>query len=140
MREVGLYATGSQKEETSSSDEPQPPIDMTHCYYPELAANFMAFAVPNLILYPLSTVLNRLYVQGTRTIIDDLDNGYDVVPLSTNYVGLIDCIRTVWREEGILGFYRGFGAILLQCVLYFLVLKITKFIYVQLSQDFKGKR
>lgn len=139
MRKVGLISTGSQKE-GSSSDEPQPPNDMTQCYYPELAANFVAFAIPNLVLYPFSTVLNRLYVQGTRTIIDDLDNGYDVVPLSTNYVGMMDCFRTIWREEGILGFYRGFGALIVQCVLYFLVLKITKFIYIQLSQDFNGKR
>lgn len=135
MRQIGIY--GPLK---GSEDDPHPPNDMTQSYYPELVANFMAFVIPDVIMYPFSTVLNRLYIQGTRTIIDDLDNGYDVVPLSTNYVGMMDCCATIWREEGFFGFYRGFGALVIQCVIYFIVLKITKFIYVSLSQDFKGKR
>ncbi|KAK3744104.1 hypothetical protein QZH41_016795 [Actinostola sp. cb2023] len=136
MRQVGLYG-GSLVE---SEDNPNPPNDMTQSYYPELVANFMAFVIPDVILYPCGTVLNRLYVQGTRTIIDELDNGYDVVPLSTNYIGMMDCCTTIWREEGVLGFYRGFGALVIQFVIYLIVLKITKFIYVTLSKDFKGKQ
>ncbi|EDO33395.1 predicted protein [Nematostella vectensis] len=131
MGHTGLYG--------DCNEDPPPTSDMTQSYYPELVANFMAFVVPDLILYPFETVLHRLYIQGTRTIIDDLDNAADVIPLSTNYFSMLDCFRTIYQQEGIFGFYRGFGALLIQCVVYFVILKITKVVYVRLSQDFQGK-
>ena len=138
MKSKGLYSQSSAPE-NNSEDEPSPPNDMTHTYFPELSANFVALIVPDVILYPLETVLYRLYVQGTRTIIDDLDVGYGVLPLCTKYDGMMDCFHTIWREEGLGGFYKGFGALILQCLIHFLILKLTKLVYVQVSQDFKGK-
>ena len=136
LRNAGLYRENALREE---HDDPEPHRDLVQSYFPELTANFVGFMVPEIVVYPMETVLHRLYVQGTRTIIDDLDNGYDVVPLCTNYDGMLDCFRTIWREEGLGGFYKGFGALLLQIVVHFLILKLTKFVYVQLSEDFKGK-
>lgn len=124
---------------TSSDEEPPGPTDMTRTYYPELVANFLAFFIPEFLLYPLETVLNQLYVQGTRTIIDDLDTGTGVVPLCTNYDGMLDCFRSIWRDEGLGGFYKGFGALLIQLFIHWLILKLTQFVYKEISQDFKGK-
>lgn len=124
---------------TSSEEEPPGPTDMTDTYYPELVANFLAFFIPEFLLYPLETVLNQLYVQGTRTIIDDLDTGTGVVPLCTNYDGMLDCFRSIWRDEGFGGFYKGFGALLIQLFIHWLILKLTQFVYKEMSQDVKGK-
>jgi solute carrier family 25 protein 46 len=59
-----------------------------------------------LAMYPLETVLNRLIVQGTRTIIDNTDTGYGVVPINTRYDGFIDCIQSISQTEGLFGFYK----------------------------------
>lgn len=122
-----------------SYDEPPDPTDMARTYYPELVANFLALFVPEILLYPLETVLNQLYVQGTRTIVDDLDTGSGVVPLCTNYDGVMDCFHSIWRDEGLGGFYKGFGALMIQLFLHWLILKLTQFVYREMSQDFKGK-
>lgn len=137
MRNAGLYKGNVHRDK--KDDEPEPPRDMVQTYFPELTANFVGFVVPEILAYPMETVLHRLYVQGTRTIIDNLDSGKDVVPLCTNYHGMLDCFRTIWREEGLGGFYKGFGALLIQILVHFLILKLTKIVYVQLSEDFKGK-
>ena len=62
----------------------------------------------------METVLNRLHLQGSRTIIDNLDSGFEVVPVITRYEGFFDCCESIRSEEGFGGFYRGFGALVLQ--------------------------
>lgn len=80
------------------------------------------------MLYPIETVINRLIVQGTRTIIDNTDNGVGVVPINTRYEGFFDCMRTISEREGMLGFYKGFGAIAFEIALHLAVLKFAKVI------------
>ncbi|CAH3042319.1 unnamed protein product [Porites lobata] len=138
MKGRGLSLSRDQHP-TSSDDEPPDSTDMTQTYYPELVGNFLALFIPEILLYPLETVLNQLYVQGTRTIIDDLDTGSGVVPLCTNYGGVFDCFRSIWRDEGLGGFYKGFGALLIQLFIHWFILKLTQFVYREMSQDFKGK-
>ena len=75
----------------------------------------------------METIINRLIVQGTRTIIDNTDNGIGVIPINTRYDGFIDCLRTIEHTEGMLGFYKGVGVVLLECVLQFALLKLAKF-------------
>ncbi|OCT98545.1 hypothetical protein XELAEV_18010781mg [Xenopus laevis] len=103
-------------------------------YFPELIANFAASLCADVLLYPLETVLHRLHIQGTRTIIDNTDLGHEVVPINTQYEGLKDCINTIKREEGGLGFYKGFGAVVVQYTLHAIVLQITKIIYSSVVQ------
>ena len=45
-------------------------------------------------------------MQGTRTIIDSLDAGYEVKPILTRYEGFFDCLSTSLKEEGILGLFK----------------------------------
>ncbi|NP_001088052.1 solute carrier family 25 member 46-B [Xenopus laevis] len=103
-------------------------------YFPELLANFAASLCADVLLYPLETVMHRLHIQGTRTIIDNTDLGHEVVPINTQYEGLKDCINTIKREEGGLGFYKGFGAVVVQYTLHAIVLQITKIIYSSVVQ------
>lgn len=108
---------------------------MLDAYFPELIANFVASLCSDVTLYPLETVLHRLHVQGTRTIIDNTDLGYEVLPINTQYEGVRDCVNTIRQEEGALGFYKGFGAVVIQYTLHAAVLQITKIIYSTLLQN-----
>ncbi|XP_058512302.1 mitochondrial outer membrane protein SLC25A46 isoform X1 [Ochotona princeps] len=117
------------------AENTSPVQSMLDAYFPELIANFAASLCSDAILYPLETVLHRLHIQGTRTIIDNTDLGYEVLPINTQYEGMKDCINTIRQEEGVLGFYKGFGAVLIQYTLHAAVLQITKIIYSTLLQN-----
>lgn len=126
------------KRKTYSShlaDSPSPVQSMLDAYFPELIANFAASLCSDVILYPMETVLHRLHIQGTRTIIDNTDLGYEVLPINTQYEGMRDCINTIRQEEGTLGFYKGFGTVIIQYTLHAAVLQITKVIYSTLLQN-----
>uniref|UniRef100_A0A8C3V331 Solute carrier family 25 member 46 n=2 Tax=Catharus ustulatus TaxID=91951 RepID=A0A8C3V331_CATUS len=117
---------------TESSTSVQSMLD---AYFPELIASFAASLCADVMLYPLETVLHRLHIQGTRTIIDNTDLGYEVLPINTQYEGMKDCISTIKREEGVQGFYKGFGAVIVQYTLHVAVLQLTKIIYSTLLQN-----
>ncbi|KAF6357548.1 solute carrier family 25 member 46 [Rhinolophus ferrumequinum] len=117
------------------AESTSPVQSMLDAYFPELIANFAASLCSDVILYPLETVLHRLHIQGTRTIIDNTDLGYEVLPINTQYEGMRDCINTIKQEEGVLGFYKGFGAVIIQYTLHAAVLQITKIIYSTLLQN-----
>lgn len=51
-------------------------------------------------------LFHRLHMQGTRTIIDSLDVGYEVKPILTRYEGFFDCLNTTLQEEGFLGLFK----------------------------------
>ncbi|XP_024419039.2 mitochondrial outer membrane protein SLC25A46 isoform X4 [Desmodus rotundus] len=117
------------------AESTSPVQSMLDAYFPELIANFAASLCSDVILYPLETVLHRLHIQGTRTIIDNTDLGYEVLPINTQYEGMRDCVNTIKQEEGVLGFYKGFGAVIVQYTLHAAVLQITKIIYSTLLQN-----
>ncbi|XP_073200778.1 mitochondrial outer membrane protein SLC25A46 isoform X2 [Lepidochelys kempii] len=122
----------SQNLPTEGSNSVQSMLD---AYFPELIASFAASLCADVMIYPLETVLHRLHIQGTRTIIDNTDLGYEVLPINTQYEGMRDCINTIKREEGMLGFYKGFGAVVVQYTLHVAVLQLTKIIYSTLLQN-----
>ena len=74
----------------------------------------------------METVINRLIVQGTRTIIDNTDSGSGVVPINTRYDGFLDCIQSINESEGAFGFYKGLGALLVESVLFYGLLRLAK--------------
>ncbi|XP_059825496.1 mitochondrial outer membrane protein SLC25A46 isoform X2 [Hypanus sabinus] len=122
----------SQQYPTETSSSVQTVLD---AYFPELIAGFVANLCADVLVYPLETVLHRLHVQGTRTIIDNTDHGYEVLPINTQYEGMKDCINIIKKEEGIFGFYKGFGAVLVQYTLHAAVLQITRIIYSMWLQN-----
>lgn len=130
---------GSQKPMSSDSglDTVQSMLDS---YFPELMASFAASLCADVLLFPLETVLHRLHIQGTRTIIDNTDLGFEVLPINTQYEGMRDCINAIRREEGTLGFYKGFGSIVVQYSLHAAVLQLTKMIYSALLRSAWVKR
>ena len=92
-------------------------------------------------LYPMETVINRLMVQGTRTIIDNTDSGVGVIPINTRYDGFFDCVQSVSQAEGSLGFYKGIGALALEAMLCVGLLKLAKSVATRVcKQSFRQLR
>jgi solute carrier family 25, member 46 len=81
-----------------------------------------------LALYPIETILNRLIVQGTRTIIDNTDTGFGVIPVNTRYDSFLDCAHMISETEGLFGFYKGIGNIFFEVCLQYAIFKIVKLI------------
>ena len=100
----------------------------------EVYSNLISMLTTEMIFYPFETILHRIQLQGTRTIIDNLDNGYAVVPILTNYQGAVDCFRTTVSTEGFSGLYKGFGAIVLQFAAHIAVIKLTKWVINQITE------
>ena len=117
------------KVKTNQSQKEKKDSEMKYMYYHELSSNFLSSLLTDIIMFPFETVFLRLHLQGTRTIIDDTDKGYGVVPLCTSYDGLQDCFYSIHRDEGFSGFYKGFGALCLNYFVQFLILKGAKLFY-----------
>lgn len=96
--------------------------------YQESLAQYLGHLTAIVSLYPIETILNRLIVQGTRTIIDNTDYGYGVIPINTRYDGFIDCAQMISETEGVFGFYKGIGNMFVEATLQFAILKIAKII------------
>jgi len=92
----------------------------------EAVSDLTASAFSDAVLFPLELVMHRLYLQGTRTIIDNLDTGTSVMPILTGYEGPLDCLATTVAQEGRLGLLKGFGALLLQTSLIVMLYKVVK--------------
>ena len=71
--------------------------------YREQISGVIGLLFADIILYPVETVLHRLHLQGTRTIIDNLETGREVVPIITRYEGFADCFTSIISDEGISG-------------------------------------
>ena len=108
-------------------------------HYPELLATFVGSLFIDCILYPFETVLHRLYVQGTRTLIENMDNGTEIVEIRTQYEGVVDCFKSILVEEGLPGLYQGFGAVILQYLIHAAILKTGHFLFKKISQEISGE-
>ncbi|KAG5673885.1 hypothetical protein PVAND_003891 [Polypedilum vanderplanki] len=100
----------------------------------ELASNIISLITSEILFYPFETVLHRIQLQGTRTIIDNLDTGTQVVPILTSYEGAFDCYVTTIQSEGFGGLYKGFGALMLQFAAHLAVIKLSKWVFNQITE------
>lgn len=105
----------------------------------ELQSTVVSMLIADVVFYPLETVIHRLHLQGTRTIIDNLDTGRSVTPLLTGYSGARDCYATIVSTEGPLGLYKGFGALILQFAVHIVVLRTAKWVLTELGSIMKFK-
>ncbi|KAI6179485.1 Solute carrier family 25 member 46 [Aphelenchoides besseyi] len=102
-----------------------------HAILPEMFATITSAAISDVICYPIETVIHRLYIQGTRTLIDNLDTGASAISVTAKYTGFLDCLKSIVNREGFSALYSGVGAIGLQYVLQFLVLRTMRTIFEQ---------
>lgn len=99
----------------------------------EFHAALIGTVVSDVVFYPFETILHRLHLQGTRTIVDNLDTGRSVLPILTNYCGPVDCYEACLRNEGVFGLYKGFGALVLQYAAHIAVIHITRFVLTEVT-------
>ncbi|KAI1710806.1 mitochondrial carrier protein domain-containing protein [Ditylenchus destructor] len=100
-----------------------------HTVMPEMFASITAGLVADLVCFPLETVVHRLYIQGTRALIDNLDTGGKAINVNFKYTGTLHCVRSIIRHEGLSGFYQGVGAVVLQYSLQFCVLQALRAVF-----------
>ncbi|XP_018326051.1 solute carrier family 25 member 46 [Agrilus planipennis] len=106
----------------------------------EMNASFIALVVADTIFYPLETVVHRIHLQGTRTIIDNLENGKTVLAILTNYGGSIDCYEKCIEMETPAGLYKGYGALILQYTAHIALIKFTHFVFMQVADIIRKTR
>ncbi|TKR94114.1 hypothetical protein L596_008444 [Steinernema carpocapsae] len=109
----------------------KPPNERTtfHAYLPQMIGQMGSVLMADILLYPFSTILHRMYIQGTRTLIDNLDTGTSAISITVKYTGFFDCLRTVVNKEGFWALYGGFGALALQCGLNFMLLRLVRSVF-----------
>jgi len=100
-------------------------------YFPSLFARFTSHIFADAMLYPIETVLHRLYIQGTRTLIDNLDSGLSAVSIDAKYAGFVHCFRSIIHKEGFFALYNGIGAVAMQYLLHFFILRFIRLIFDQ---------
>ncbi|OWR54490.1 hypothetical protein KGM_208020 [Danaus plexippus plexippus] len=102
-----------------------------------LKANIFSFVTMEILFFPVETIIHRLHIQGTRTIIDNLDTGTSVTPILTGYEGFLDCYSTTIAKEGVAGLYKGFGALVLQLAAHLAIIKLTTLVVSEMSNLLK---
>ncbi|VDM40179.1 unnamed protein product [Toxocara canis] len=100
-----------------------------HQYLPQMFATMTSQVLADLACYPLETVLHRLYIQGTRTLIDNLDNGMSAISITAKYSGFFDCTRSIINREGFWALYGGMGALAIQYMLHFSFLRLLRWLF-----------
>ena len=89
-----------------------------------LWTSYLGSLMVDVLLYPLETVMVRLYCQGMPVLVDNIQTGSDVAFIMTYYRGFFDCIMGIWDTEGLWGFYKGFSALLLRYTVYGVILMV----------------
>lgn len=101
----------------------------------QISNSIMASLIADVVLLPIETILNSLYIQGTRTIIDNVDETTVVLPVLTNYDGFGDCYRSILKFEGGFGFYKGLGAIVLQYSVHFIIFRTLYYLVKEFDSN-----
>lgn len=101
--------------------------------YQELLATFSGMLVADIVLFPFETILHRLYLQGTRVLTDNMDHGREVLGVQFKYSGFLDCIWQIFCDDGLSGFYRGLGTLILQYTCQLVGLKLLQYAFVKLT-------
>lgn len=127
-----------QQEEESRGAFPKDPENSLVLREIELTSSLIAVVSSDVIFYPFETILHRLHLQGTRTIIDNLDTGSSVLPILTNYEGPVDCYESCLANEGPFGLYKGFGALILQYAAHIVVVHLTRVFLTEITMRLKS--
>ncbi|CAG9760398.1 unnamed protein product [Ceutorhynchus assimilis] len=99
----------------------------------KMTAALIATISADVVFYPCETIVHRLHLQGTRTIVDNLSDGRSVLAILTNYRGAVDCYEKCIGTEGTSGLYKGFGALILQYMAHIALIKISRFLLSELG-------
>ncbi|CAI5439032.1 unnamed protein product [Caenorhabditis angaria] len=117
MIQTALYHTFFKMAKNYVSRKPPQEKTTFHDFAPQLFAQMSSTILTDLILYPIETILHRMYIQGTRTLIDNMDTGFSAVSQTVKYNGFVDCAKQIMENEGFWALYAGVGAVFLEYLL-----------------------
>ncbi|VUZ50261.1 unnamed protein product [Hymenolepis diminuta] len=129
---IGVNANTSRTDQALLTSHRRDAMLQTTCslFFTDLSADMISCLAADAIVYPLETVVVRLCVQGTRTLVDNLDSGDSVVPIISSFNGIFDVLRSAsTSSSGFLGLYRGFGSLVLQYAVQIGLLVGVKYAY-----------
>lgn len=139
LARYSVWRASKVEHSAANSDEEKPAIQSLYdAYFPDLVGSFAGSLLADVTLYPLETVVHRLLVQGTRTIVDNTDTGLGVVPINTHYSGFFGCLRSILVQEGTAGLYKGFGALLVQYAVHALILRTSHLLYRRIADEWSS--
>ncbi|CAG8567356.1 4020_t:CDS:2 [Paraglomus occultum] len=99
-------------------------------FFPNFASSLAGHLLGTALLYPLETVVHRLLAQG--------NGGMAGAPGVVKYAGIWDCIKRVYRENGILGFYRSMlGGFFGEALIGWLALETTYYVFNRMHKWIK---
>lgn len=75
----------------------------------KLALAFVFYSTIKLAIFPFQLVANRLMLQGDKPV------------EKREYKSVFGCVRSIYKEEGIKGFYKGFGLNMLGAIIFTLL-------------------
>lgn len=127
-----------QQEQESQGALPKDPTSTLILREIEMTSSLIAIISSDVVFYPFETILHRLHLQGTRTIIDNLDTGTSVLAILTNFEGPLDCYESCLANEGPFGLYKGFGALILQYAAHILVVHTTRLLLTELTMRLRS--
>eukprot|EP00116_Pleurobrachia_bachei_P007322 sb/3467584/ len=94
--------------------------------WPELLAGTLHCFVADISLLPLEIIMNRLHLQGSRAIVDNVLDARHVFPYLSSYSTAQQCIEALIDEEGVTSLWKGLSAVLLQYTLRLTVVQTAK--------------
>lgn len=106
----------------------------------EVTCSLLGSLTAEVISFPIETVFHRLCLQGTRTLIDNVDTPGAVTPVISDHDGFLECYKSVIVEETTSGLFKGFGALVLQYLVHFAFLKLSRAVIDQLLPSPKERR
>lgn len=109
-------------------------------YLTLVSSSLLGSLTADVVSFPLETLFHRLCLQGTRTLIDSVDSPGAITPVISDHDGLIDCYKSLVLDESTSGLFKGFGALVLQYLLHFAFLKLSRTVIHQLLPSPKEQR
>lgn len=106
----------------------------------EVTCSLIGSLSADVICYPIETVFHRLCLQGTRTLIDNVDAPGAITPVISDHDGFLECYKSIVLEETSVGLFKGFGSLVLQYMVHFAFLKLSRAIIDQFLPPPKEKR
>ncbi|PAV68865.1 hypothetical protein WR25_16800 [Diploscapter pachys] len=112
--QVFLYEQFHRMAKHYLSKKPESERSRFDQFVPQLFAQMTSTLFTDLALFPIETVLHRMYIQGTRTLIDNMDTGLSAVSMTVKYSGFFDCFKSIIENEGFFALYAGVSAVVLE--------------------------
>ncbi|KAI9498949.1 hypothetical protein BDB00DRAFT_327331 [Zychaea mexicana] len=115
---AAAVAATSSSSGGSSSGRRREDAKLLRTFYPEMVSGIASSIITRAISFPVDTVVFKLMLQDTG-----------MQPIPTYYTGFFDCVKQTWMEGGWKAFFPGWGGLVVEIVVSYLVLEGSWMVY-----------